>query len=140
MTIHFLHHRRPANTTWDIIAWWENLRWIYNLLVGAAGLIPLGLLFLVFLAFDPARSASHILYFFTQFAFAAAIYGGLANILYTTGWISEILLRNNLSTPTDDYAKIAFVCGTVFSVLLTLIPAVLILIFATVAKILGTNF
>ena len=130
-----LNHRRPATSTWDIICWWENMRWVYNGAVGAAGLtVVLAYLFLTLISSWHAYSL-HWQYAVMQIAIPSVVYAVAANIFYTTGWISEILLHRYTDVKTDDFAKIAFIGGTVLSVLLTLIPTIFLLLFGIIGAL-----
>jgi len=60
------------------------------------------------------------------------LYGVLANVCYTGGWITELIIAKVWSVDTSRFGPIAFTLGTVFSVLLTLAPAGLIVVTATI--------
>lgn len=118
--------REDALSTFDIIKWWELRRVPYNLAVGAAGIFtlvvtvavaaiaseklgePLGLP-------DPPIIA----------VFAVLGYGIGANICFTGGWLAEIVARKIWQDRVGAFAQISFTLGFVFSILLTLAPAVL---------------
>lgn len=127
-----LDHRRPATSTWDIICWWENLRWAYNGIVGAAGLIVVLAYVLLTLIYSWHSHFIHLQYAVMQIAIPSVIYGVTANIFYTAGWVSEVILHRYTNVKTDDFAKIAFVGGTVLSVLLTVIPGLFMLFFGAI--------
>jgi hypothetical protein len=55
--------------------------------------------------------------------FAVIIYGIMANICFTAGWILELLSRRIWDARAEAFGEIAFTWGTLFSVLLPLIPA-----------------
>jgi hypothetical protein len=56
--------------------------------------------------------------------FAVIAYGILANVCYTAGWLSELMMRSRLSHDgLAVYAVKTFRLGVQFSVLLTLLPA-----------------
>ena len=60
------------------------------------------------------------------FAVLAVIaYGVGANICYTGGWISEVMVRKIWQERTGAFGPIAFTLGIVFSFLITLAPAAL---------------
>ena len=52
-------------------------------------------------------------------------YGVGANICYTGGWISEVMVRTIWQVRTGAFGPIAFTLGLVFSFLITLAPAAL---------------
>jgi len=56
--------------------------------------------------------------------FGVIAYGIAANICYTGGWIAELLARRVWREEAKHFGKIAFVMGTIFSVILTLTPLV----------------
>ena len=106
------------------IWWWEKRRPIYNLLVLTAGVLSIG----GAVAGSEITDSSCGIPDPPIFAcFAILAYGIAANALYTIGWLSELLLRNNLKEP-NRYAKTTFVAGVVFSVVVTLIPGLLLLL------------
>jgi hypothetical protein len=110
----------------EVIRWWEGRRLFFNAVVGCTGLITCVLL--LSCAFtadatvgDPIGMPDGPL----LGVFAIVLYGILANVFYTGGWISELLLR---AVATTDEATVfglrAFRIGVYFSILLTLCPAV----------------
>ncbi len=64
----------------------------------------------------------------------AILYGIIANVLYTGGWIFELLLSKIFKRGLSIYAQAAFVIGLVFSVFLTFFPA-LILTFIVIGAV-----
>jgi hypothetical protein len=54
---------------------------------------------------------------------AVIVYGIMANICFTGGWILELLSRRIWGTRAEAFGEIAFTWGTVGSVFLTLVPA-----------------
>ncbi|MFZ0818839.1 MAG: hypothetical protein WAM91_02135 [Candidatus Acidiferrales bacterium] len=54
------------------------------------------------------------------------LYGIGANICYTGGWIAELVVRRIWRTESDRFATLTFSLALVFSVLLTLTPAILV--------------
>jgi hypothetical protein len=124
-----LFQRKSTNRSFpSIILWWEARRIPYNLIVGLAGVLsvlsiignawitdrvlgePIGIP-------DPPLFA----------AFAALAYGVMANVCFTAGWLAELLSRNVCGSRVDAFGPAAFTIGTMFSVLLTLLPAALII-------------
>jgi hypothetical protein len=121
---------KPARNSWAVIFWWESRRIPYNVIVGLAGVLT-GVLLLVNATVaervlgDPIGLPSPPL-----FALMGVIlYGVMANVCFTGGWVVEILRRSFRKQPEDSFAEAAFTNGTIFSVLLTLLPAALILIY-----------
>jgi len=112
----------------DIILWWEARRIPYNLIVGSAGVISsiliLGTAFLTERIVGEAIGLPDPPFF----AIVAVIaYGVMANICFTVGWIAELVGRRVWGDRAEAFGEIAFTMGTIFSALLTLLPAALIL-------------
>jgi hypothetical protein len=106
----------------EVISWWESRRFRYNLMVGATGLdttslfvvsasvgqrtlgIPIGLP-------DPPAIA----------ALGVIVYGLMANLCYTAGWIVELFIAPSLGYEEGGYfGQVAFTSGFFFSIALTL--------------------
>jgi hypothetical protein len=58
---------------------------------------------------------------------AVVIYGLLANVCYTGGWITELLVVKLWQADTSRFGPIAYTLGTALSALITLAPAGVIL-------------
>jgi heme/copper-type cytochrome/quinol oxidase subunit 4 len=58
--------------------------------------------------------------------FGVIIYGVLANVCFTGGWVAELIVQRIWPEEANQFASTSFSLGLVFSVLLTLTPAVLI--------------
>ncbi len=110
-----------------MIGWWEVRRIPFNLIVGTAGLLTCIVVGVVALGSD--------LLFHSEFglpnppAFSLIgilLYGIGANICYTGGWIAELVVRRIWRTESDRFATLTFSLALVFSVLLTLTPAILV--------------
>jgi hypothetical protein len=54
------------------------------------------------------------------------IYGIAANICYTGGWIAELIVRKLWVREADRFATLTFATGLMFSVVLTIAPALVI--------------
>jgi hypothetical protein len=117
----------PPQSSWQVFAWWESRRIPYNIIVGAVGMVS-GSLCLV-----TALLTEHFLGEALGLpnppivaVFAVMIYGVMANICYTGGWITEIFVRKVWPHEGEAFGKISFFLGLAFSVFLTLAPGVLI--------------
>ena len=117
----------PANSARDAIGWWQSRRIPFNLIVGSAGIFTCIVVGVVALG-------SEIL-FHTEFglpdppAFALIgiiIYGILANVCFTGGWLAELVVRRIWPPEADRFATLSLALGVIFSVLLTLAPAIVI--------------
>ncbi len=58
--------------------------------------------------------------------FAVVIYGIMANVCFTGGWLAELVLRKIWLREADRFATLSFSLGLLFSVLLTLAPGIVV--------------
>ena len=137
MTLAFLDRDKPLSSPWEVIRWWEIRRWTYNAIVGATGLITLIIYFGMTALFVRMSGDPDIGYFHAFLFMWIALYALAANFCYTAGWISELFLRGMQKEFTDQFAKIAFVAGTVVSVMITLVPGVCFLVLSLFSLVLG---
>lgn len=102
--------REPGSgvpASYSLIAWWEKKRWWYNAWVGTTGLVVLGISGL--LQRLPADLWLGML-----------LYGTVANVGYTMGWASALLLFHY--TQSDlliQHRNTLYFIGTIGSILLT---------------------
>jgi hypothetical protein len=114
-----------------VVQWWESRRLTYNAIVGGTGLVTLSYFAAVErFFFDPGPLQP------AQIVIAAVAYGIAANVCYTGGWIVENLVERWLKRPVYGLGPALFRHGLVFSIGLTLIPAVVV----TIAAIGGLLF
>jgi hypothetical protein len=121
-----LFTRNNANpSATEIIGWWELRRIAYNLIVGAAGIFTCGSILGI------AAISSEIYGeplglpdppFLVMLGIFA--YGIAANICFTGGWMGELLAHKIWPEKMERFAGAAFFFGLMFSVTLTLLPAV----------------
>ena len=122
--------RSPAgDSLWEILCWWELRRIPYNVVVGAVGVITCGVILAA------AAIASEL---FGEplglpdppilAVLGVLAYGIAANVCYTGGWVAEWVVRKVWAERSGAFGEISFVLGTVFSILLTLVPAILVLL------------
>jgi hypothetical protein len=117
---------RPPERDRDVIAWWESRRIPYNLIVGASGFASLMLMLLTVYVSEHFVSEALDTQGSPLFEILALIlFGIMANICFTGGWILELLSRRLWGTRADAFGEIAFTWGTLGSVLLTFVPAAL---------------
>ena len=107
-----------VRTPLRLLRWWESKRLAYNLVVGGAGMVTLGVIALLRALPGPLQHA------FIPWP-AIAIYGVLANACYSSGWVVKSLLQRWLKRDTYALGPALFRHGLVFSVGLTLFPAAL---------------
>jgi hypothetical protein len=103
------------HSSWSVIKWWEARRPLFNLCVGGAGLLSLGMGTL-FAHFPP-----HPIVFPVPWT-GVLVYGVLANVGYTFGPAIDLLLRRQLGDRAPAVAPVLFRYGFVFSVGLSLLP------------------
>ncbi len=108
-----------------VILWWETRRLYYNAVVGVTGVIAGALMIVCALLAEPLVGTPIGLPDPPLFAVLGAIlYGIMANVCYTGGWIVELLLRaTRRGADTTAFARRALRVGVRFSVALTLLPA-----------------
>lgn len=127
---------RPPERPWDVISWWESRRLIYNVFVGAAG-ITSGIIILMtgYITEHLIGEAIGIPDSSFLAIIAVLLYGVMANICFTGGWILELLSRRLWGTRAEAFGEIAFTWGLLGSVVLTLCPAAIIVLYAAVSII-----
>ena len=102
----------------EVIAWWEARRPAFNVAVGATGLFSLAATKL-FMVLPPHPVTGGIPW---QVVVA---YAGLANLFYTSGWVTELGLRRWLGQEIAPAGAALFRYGFAFSVGLTFLPSIL---------------
>lgn len=119
-----------------VIQWWERRRLTYNVIVGLTGLGTLVYVNALELALGqgwltPLTGPGSAMRFLTILGYAIA-----ANVCYTMGWVVENVAERWLKRPVYGLGPAMFRHGLVFSIGLTLIPAVAI----TLLNIVGRMF
>jgi len=66
----------------------------------------------------------------------AIVFAIMANVCYTGGWVTELLLERVWGLRPPRFAQIAFTLGLLFSTVLALLPGVAILLFGAVSLVL----
>jgi len=114
-------------STRAVIGWWETRRIPYNLIVGSAGI-------LTYIAIAIVGMGSYI-FFNSDFGlpdpplfaiFGVILYGILANVCFTGGWVAELIVQRIWPEEANRFATTSFSLGLILSVLLTLTPAILV--------------
>ena len=117
---------QPPDRAWDVVGWWESRRIPYNLIVGAAGIASAIVMLITGFVTEHVIGEAIGVPGSPLFAIVAVIvYGLMANICFTGGWILELLSRHIWGTRPEAFGEIAFTWGLLCSVLLTLVPAAL---------------
>lgn len=128
----FLFPAPARRSVGAIIRWWEKRRFAYNVAVGAAGLVTLGIASVVS-ALPPNGFVARVP------LIAVVIFGALANVCYLLGPAVEILIEKIWGAEVLPTGPVLFRMGLTFSVGLTLFPSLLVLMgwmFRMVAAIL----
>ena len=116
-----------------VVGWWEGRRVAYNLIIGAVGIVSSGVMVTVAFTCESRGGAPIGLPDPPLFAvLAVLLYGILANVCYTGGWITELLVARFWGVDTSRFGPIAFSLGTAFSVLVTLVPAGVVIVIAAI--------
>jgi len=101
-----------------VIDWWEARRPIYNVAVGATGVVTLGVMNLMLALPPSSQPLPAALNVIGPLAFGVA-----ANFCYSGGWAAELLLRRWLAEDSVPIGAALFRYGFAFSIGLTLFPA-----------------
>jgi hypothetical protein len=118
---------RRLERTWEVIVWWESRRIPYNLIVGATGVVSAIVILLTGLVTEyPVADAIGVSGSPLLEIFAVIIYGIMANICFTGGWVLELFSQRIWGARAEAFGEIAFTWGMLGSVFLTLVPAVLV--------------
>lgn len=107
----------PESTA-QVIDWWESRRLVYNVGVGAAGIMTLCLMNVMF-ALPPGPQPMP----WQLSLIGPMVYGTAANICYSFGWSVELFLRRWLRYDTGQIGAALFRYGFAFSIGLTMFPA-----------------
>jgi hypothetical protein len=117
----------PITGAWETIGWWETRRIPYNLIVGATGIVSCIVVGIVaagsYFLFDSDFGMPNPPLFAI---FAVLLYGIAANICFTGGWLAELIVRKAWPSQADRFSTLSFSLGLIFSVLLTLTPAIVV--------------
>ena len=122
--VDFLYPMPAKRSVGSIIKWWEKRRLAYNVAVGSAGVVTL-VLGHFFLALPPNGFIN------TDFGWwpVPLIYGVLANVCYTFGPTLEILIEKLFRGQVLPTGPGLYRMGLTFAVGLTLLPALVHIIF-----------
>jgi hypothetical protein len=124
----FLFPAPAPRTTGAILRWWEARRLAYNLIVGSAGVVTLGMLGLA-VWLEPGGQG------FVPWQPVVA-FGVLANLCYLLGPTVEIALHRIWGRTLLPVGPALFRMGLTFSVGLALLPSLVIAVLTVVRLIL----
>ena len=108
---------RPHNA-WAVVSWWESRRPLYNVSVGAAGLVALAAVY-GFAALPPHPAVVRMPWQ------VVLVYAVLANVAYCAGPLADLWARRAGGERWAVVGPTLFRYGYVFAVGLTLLPVVL---------------
>ncbi len=121
--VEYLYPALPLRrTALAVVGWWESRRLVYNLVVGATGLLTLAVGTLT-LMLPPSEGVQLPPWQ------AIVAYGVMANFAYTLGPVVELALRRICGDELRPVGPLLFRQGLAFSVGLTLIPAIAMVAF-----------
>ena len=107
----------------DAIVWWESRRILYNLMLLVSGAASFAVILLIGARLvNPGEDVVEPL---------AVVFGGVmyflgANLLYTLGWITELLWSGGDTSRTEARRPAVYRKGVIFSIALTFLPAILV--------------
>jgi hypothetical protein len=116
-----------------IVQWWESRRLSYNVIVGLTGVGTLVWVNAIELLLGNGTFPPNPM----NLLAVVGVYGLAANLCYTMGWVVENLVERWLKKPVYGLGPALFRHGLVFSIGLTVIPAVVITVAAIAGKIFG---
>ncbi len=129
LTRFFFTPARESRSSWAVINWWESRRLTYNLAVGSAGLLSLGVV--TGMGLLPPHPLHNV------FPWRVAlVYGVLANVFYTLGPVTDAFIHRKWGDAYDVVGPVMLRYGFVFSLGLTLLP-IPISIFGWLVRLLG---
>ena len=124
-TLRLFQRSQNLESPRQIIWWWEKRRIPFNLIVGATGLFVCACLVCISLfsenKFGEAIGLPDPPLFGVIVVF---LYGIMANVCFTGGWMAELFTKEIWKGRTEHFGEIAFALGLLFSVALTLLPAI----------------
>jgi hypothetical protein len=124
---HQLEKSHPAH----VVAWWELRRLPYNIIIAVTSLLTLSVFYAVALGCERSGGIPLGMPRPPLLVLIAVIaYWIVVNVFYTCGWILELLVARMWRVSTPVFGPIAFTLGTAASVVITLVPAGLVIFLA----------
>ena len=106
-------------TVGQVILWWELRRILYNAVLLVIGVSSIAAMEIIMNDFLPkGEDAVEPL----ALVFGVVVYGFMANVCYTIGWITELLLRRGDPERARQTGTLFFKLGFVASCVLTTFP------------------
>lgn len=120
-------------TPWQVVLWWEARRLPFNLVVGVTGAVTCAVMLTIAVVCEkligiPIGMPDPPI----VILLVIGAYAGAANLCYTGGWAAELFALEVWGGRARSFGEIAFGLGVLFAVMLTLLPAALTVVVATV--------
>ena len=129
-----LEKGRDRSSPWGIVVWWELRRIPYNLIVGGAGLFS-GVIAFTAAGISESKGGEPVGMPDGIFLLVAPILFGIgANACYTAGWITELVVSRFLRQDVSRFATPVYRAGVLFSVAVTLLPAVAAIVYVLMLR------
>ena len=125
----FLFPAPARRSVGGIVRWWESRRLAYNVFVGGAGLVSLGVVNLITMVAGVESIDGQ--------GIAVVVFGVMANICYLLGPTVEIALQKLWGRRLLPVGPSLFRMGLTFSVGLALFPALLVSLIWVVKIVIG---
>jgi hypothetical protein len=106
-------------TTGQVIRWWELRRLFYNavlFIIGVSSIVGMEWLMTKVIPLGADAIEPMVL------VLGIAVYGLMANLCYTLGWVIELRVRKNNSGAARAFGRRMFRGGLAFSCILTTLP------------------
>ena len=127
----FLYPLAADRTSGAILKWWERRRLPFNAIVGTSGLVTVALTTLI------AGAPPVIAGGFSFYIAPILIYGVMANVCYSAGSLVEMTLNKLWGADVRPVGPALWRSGLIFSVGLTLVFPLIILITAVIVSFIG---
>jgi len=131
--VRFLYPTPAERSVGGIFRWWESRRLGYNLVVGSAGVVSLGLSWIL-RALPPS---GELMGFVPDVLGPVMVVGVLANLWYFLGPVAESIVHKVWGRRVLPVGPALFRMGLTFSVGIVFIPTLMMIMF-WVARIVGT--
>jgi hypothetical protein len=114
-----------SRSAWQSVLWWETRRIPFNVVVGLTGVFTAVAMACVLLG---VAAAFGVPWDFPDppllVVVGVLLYGVAANVCYTAGWMSELVVRRVWPERSDAFAERAFAIGVLASICVTLSPII----------------
>lgn len=125
--VDFLYAPPARRDVVSILAWWEQRRLPFNLIVGGSGLIAMGMVS-VAIGLPPSPWIPVV------------VYGAMANLCFSAGPVLEILIEKLFGRDVLPTGPVLFRAGLTFSIGLTLVFPTIMVVMTYLFRILGWIF